>query len=61
MSNIKSFLATTPIVDGHILPVLLRYIDHYHWSWSFSTKIINLYHGTAYTGKELRALYQANK
>lgn len=52
---------TATVLDEYILPVLVRYVDTYHWSFSFSTRIINLYHGTAYTQKELRALYKSNK
>jgi len=49
---------TTTILDEYILPILVRYIDGYHWNWTITTRIINLYHGTAYTKKELRALYR---
>lgn len=52
---------TATVLDEYILPVLIRYIDDYRWNWSIATRIINLYHGTAYTQKELRALYKSNK
>ena len=53
---------TTTILDEYIRPTLLRYIDRYHWNWSITVRIINLYYGTAYTkrseerrvGKECR-------
>lgn len=49
---------TTTILDEYILPILIRYIGGYHWNWTITTRIINLYHGSAYTQKELRAPYQ---
>lgn len=52
---------TTTILDEYILPVLIRYVDDYHWSFNIATRIINLYHGTAYTQKELRTLYRCKK
>ena len=52
---------TTTILDEYIRPTLLRYIDRYHWNWSITVRIINLYYGTAYTKRELQALYRLNK
>lgn len=52
---------TTTVLDEYILPVLIRYIDEYHWNWNIAMRIINLYHGTEYTQKELRVLYRAKK
>lgn len=52
---------TTTVIDEYILPALTRYIDRYRWSWSMSTRLINLYYGTGYTQKHLKALYQQNK
>lgn len=52
---------TTTILGEYILPVLIRYIDGYRWSFSVAMRIISLYHGTAYTQQELRALYQSHK
>lgn len=49
---------TTTIMDEYILPTLVRYIDRYHWSFSIATRLINMYYGTDYTQKELRALYR---
>ena len=45
--------------EGEILPVLLRYRDRHRWSWNFSARLINLYYGTSYTEKQLKALYRA--
>lgn len=50
---------TATIIDEYIRPVLIRYIDRYHWNWNTSTRIINLYYGTAYTKRELQALYRS--
>lgn len=52
---------TTTIIEEYILPALTRYIDRYHWSWNRTTRIINLYYGTAYTEKELKRLYKQSK
>lgn len=49
---------TTTIIDEYILPVLVRYIDRYHWRWCIARRIINLYYGTEYTEKELKELYK---
>ena len=46
--------------DGDVLPILLRYRDRYRWSWNFSARLINLYYGTHYTEKQLKALYKKN-
>lgn len=51
---------TTTVIDEYILPVLIRYIDHYHWSWNISMRLINQYYGTEYTEKQLKALYKRN-
>ena len=52
---------TQTVLDEYILPVLVRYIDRYHWSFSISTQLINMYYGTEYTQKQLRALYRKNR
>ncbi|MCI8916237.1 MAG: hypothetical protein HFF26_06180 [Oscillospiraceae bacterium] len=52
---------TATVLDEYILPVLLRYIDGYGWSFGIATQLINRYYGTAYTVKHLRRLYQKNK
>ena len=52
---------TTTIIPEFILPTLTRYIDHYHWSWNISTRVINTYAGTRYTQRELRKLYQRSR
>lgn len=52
---------TTTILDEYILPVLVRYIDQYQWSFNMATRLINRYYGTEYTQKELRALYRKNQ
>lgn len=49
---------TTTIIPEYILPVLVRYVDQYRWSWTRATRIINLYYGTEYTEKELKKLYR---
>ena len=46
--------------DGDILPTLLRYRDRHRWSWNLSMRLINLYYGTHYTEKQLKALYKAH-
>ena len=51
---------TTTILDEYILPTLLRYIDHYKWSFSISTRLINMYFGTEYTQKQLKKLYSTS-
>lgn len=48
----------TVVPDEHILPILTRYIDNYHWSFNMAARIINMYYGTVYTQKKLKALYQ---
>ena len=45
--------------DGDVLPTLLRYRDQHQWSWNLSMRLINLYYGTNYTEKQLKALYKA--
>lgn len=52
---------TATILDEYIRPVLIRYIDRYHWNWNTATRIINLYYGTAYTKRELQTLYRSDK
>ena len=52
---------TATVLDEYILPILIRYIDEYHWNWNIAMRVINLYHGTEYTRKELQALYQRDK
>ena len=47
-----------PATDQDILPTLLRYRDRYRWSWNRSMRLINLYYGTNYTEKQLKALYK---
>ena len=44
--------------DGDVLPALLRYRDRHQWSWNLSMRLINLYYGTSYTEKQLKALYK---
>ena len=44
--------------EQNILPTLLRYRDRHRWSWNFSARLINLYYGTDYTEKQLKALYK---
>ena len=46
--------------DGDILPTLRRYRDRHQWSWNLSKRLINLYYGTHYTEKQLKALYKKN-
>ena len=41
-----------------VLPTLLRYRDRHRWSWNLSMRLINLYYGTNYTEKQLKALYK---
>ena len=48
----------TQPADQDILPVLLRYRDLNRWSWNFSMRLINMYYGTDYTEKQLKALYK---
>ena len=45
--------------NGDILPALLRYRDRNGWSWNLSMRLINMYYGTSYTEKQLKALYKA--
>lgn len=52
---------TNIIMDEYILPTLVRYIDHYHWTLNTATKLINMYYGTEYTKKELRAMYRKTR
>lgn len=52
---------TTIILDEYIRPVLVRYIGQYGWSWTMTRRLINMYYGTEYTEKELRALYRQNR
>lgn len=49
----------TPAADQDVLPTLLRYRDLHRWSWNLSMRLINLYFGTNYTEKQLKALYRA--
>lgn len=46
------------VMDEYILPVLIRYVDHYHWSWTISVQLINKYYGVDYTANQLKRLYQ---
>lgn len=48
-------------MDAKILPVLLRYIDDYQWSFNIAKRLINMYYGTAYTEKELKQLYKRSR
>ena len=48
----------TPMADQNVLPTLLRYRDQHRWSWNLSMRLINLYYGTNYTEKQLKALYK---
>ena len=48
----------TQPTDRDVLPALLRYRDGYRWSWNLSMRLINLYYGTNYTEKQLKALYK---
>lgn len=49
----------TQPADRDVLPVLLRYRDAHRWSWNLSKRLINMYYGTDYTEKQLKALYKA--
>lgn len=49
---------TATILDEYILPILLRYIDTYHWSFSISARLINKYFGVEYTTEEIKKLYR---
>ena len=49
----------TPAADRDILAALLRYRDGHGWSWNLSMRLINMYYGTNYTEKQLKALYNA--
>ena len=46
--------------DRSVLPALLRYRDRHRWSWTLSARLINMYHGTNYTEKQLKSLYKAH-
>ena len=46
--------------DENVLPTLRRYRDRHRWSWNLSARLINLYYGTHYTEKQLKALYKQN-
>ena len=50
----------TPAADRDILSVLLRYRDLHRWSWNLSMRLINMYYGTNYTEKQLKALYKTH-
>ena len=52
---------TAMVLDEYILPALIRYTERYHWRFSISTRIINMYYGTEYTQKELKALYRKSR
>ena len=52
---------TNTVMDEYVLPAIVRYIDHYHWSFPVSKRLINMYYGTEYTEKELRALYRRRR
>lgn len=49
------------VTDGDVLPILLRYRDQYQWSWNMAKRLINMYYGTQYTEKQLKALYKRRK
>lgn len=51
----------TTASEGEILSTLRRYRDQRHWSWNLSMRLINMYYGTRYTEKQLRALYKRGK
>lgn len=51
---------TTTILDEYIRPTLLRYIVRYQWSFSISTRLINMYYGAEYTQKQLKKLYSTS-
>lgn len=61
LNQIQRGAMATTILDESILPVLTRYIDRYHWSFSIAMRLINRYYGAQYTQKELRALYRKNQ
>lgn len=44
--------------EKEILAALLRCRDRHQWSWNLSKRLINMYYGTQYTEKELKALYR---
>ena len=46
--------------DRNILPTLLRFRDRHGWSWNLSMRLVNLYYGTYYTEKQLKAMYKAH-
>lgn len=48
---------TATILDEYIRPILLRYIDTYHWSFNTSARLINRYFGTGYTTQEIKEIY----
>lgn len=50
-----------PVTDEDILPALLRYRDRHQWSWNLSMRLINMYYGTQYTEKQLKALYKKHR
>lgn len=52
---------TMDYTDEQICSALLRYIDRYHWSWNMAMRLINMYYGTQYTEKQLRALYREKR
>lgn len=52
---------STTVMDEYILPILVRYIEDYQWSFAVSTRLINMYYGTEYTKKELRDLYRKHQ
>lgn len=59
MQSRRAMLASpASVTDKDILPALLRYREQYQWSWNFSMRLINLYYGTQYTEKQLKALYK---
>ena len=47
-------------MDRGILSALLRYRDRHRWSWNLSKRLINMYYGTDYTEKQLKALHKAH-
>lgn len=49
----------TAVPDRDVLSALLRYRDRHGWSWNLSARLINMYYGTEYTEKQLKALYKA--
>lgn len=48
----------TAVPDRDVLSALLRYRDRHGWSWNLSMRLINMYYGTEYTEKQLKALYK---